>query len=59
MNYLITLFRQWRCKHNFKYSMRISCEGDQFRVFECEKCWDVRYELIDENDAEDFKDLGK
>lgn len=53
MNYLIQLWRRWHCKHNFKYAMRISSEGAQFRVYECSACFDVRYERIEDDDDED------
>lgn len=61
MYYLITLLRQWWCKHNFKYAMRISSEGQQFRVYECEHCFSVKYVKILESEIEEaeFKDLGR
>lgn len=55
MNYLIQRWRQWRCHHNFKYSMRISHEGEVLRVWECKKCFALKYEP---DDGEEFKDLG-
>lgn len=52
MNYLRQLWYKFRCKHDFKYAMRISSQGEQLRVFECSRCFAVKYEKVDVNEID-------
>lgn len=50
MNYLRQLWYKFRCKHDFKYAMRISSGGAQWRVYECSRCFEVKYEEIEKDE---------
>ncbi len=58
MNYLLTLWAQFWCTHNWKYCYRTSYKGACYEIFECQKCMKAKYEHHHDDDIS-IKDLGK
>ncbi len=58
MNYLITLWRRFWCRHNYAYVMRMVHDGKAFNTYECSRCFSVKYEVHRDEDYE-YRDLGK